>query len=1229
MATSKKDEKQGGIHLRLISVELKEASMDSPAFRASVNFFHTRVEIFEDLMQKKLDFLDTKFAPAADNFRRVYETLLPHFLPSPVMLSNGFILNQSFTPLLVDNFNKDYHEFSVKLFQLVMGDINNHSKLAMGLVNDAIEPYKQKRTNFTYYQSKYDTMLANFQSVDILQGGANSNSIMEDAFHLFDIKKSYLEASLDLTIAISSFKLRMDKFLADTLQVLKSKKSWVQENELNKAVTGSLTDYLDVYDAWIKKSIVSTSQLTADMEHVKKQLLEFTIARFTPSREIGDYTIKDINATILDSIKSRSGTGSSPEFAGWLYMKTSVGKPSRTIWVRKWCFVQNSVFGVYSLSPSKTYVEESDKFGVSLIDVRFESFSPRKFCFNVHINKEKKSHYSIANKTDNIVLTFQAENLKELKSWFTTFKNAKILANRFPETSIGHYLATNVFPPKYCEFACSSTTSSDSMITTTSIETASLLKMLNAQLTEYDSLAILNDERSLEPIYNYNMIVTPITTKFTQLALLESLFSTTNFIPQVSIVNIWGTTNWSDYSVTNSSEKQEEHENMFKPIPSAILRETPTFPESYSEKARIVDAQFKTIFYSFNIDHIKPKDEIVLFSYRSFWYPNDKQSFSTIVFITPNYVYSYMNTMGFVCLTRKNLNSVVGMDRDKYDKHLLNIYNFDGSSSKAYVYFDEIDVIEAKVKFLLENKLVMHPMTGNELLNKLSEIEQKALRADTTIAPSFQTDFAEDSMYSSAGTEVNLIRLLEKFDKEYTVGYRHVYDFSSKVILHILYGDHSEAFNHSVLLAEHDSKFNMNLCWIEDKTKDGKVQLTRKIIFQLKMKFKVHPDNPLFQSHTSSDYCMTQRIIKMINNEYYEINNDMIIIKLPFCDPCGISTKCIISKLPQTTVQNKTKAVDAGAKSLLSYYYKITFIDPKTKKAKKNLSRVEKFAKKIMLIGSNREHYLGRKAIKYYMDRIGKHGKTSKAISICGMLPVLKPKAVANLTEAEMDLIKNTPRRKGVTFDISFSLFVILRYLMKWLIFRTIKLIKNGIKLGFAISLYLISTLMRLNSTILLALVLSLIFNIGYSGKAVNSYFSVRGINKAMNNFMENGDNMKMIRVITLDKLNSLVKEVAVEDPNSAYLTFRAKVAKSDNIYEDTRNELDIKRNELLTELKMLESVEKELVNGDYRRFLLSELSKCNTVNSEMDDIWDKNPYLQSYCESCSDELKRLNNDLL
>lgn len=76
--------------------------------------------------------------------------------------------------------------------------------------------------------------------------------------------------------------------------------------------------------------------------------------------------------------------------------------------------------------------------------------------------------------------------------------------------------------------------------------------------------------------------------------------------------------------------------------------------------------------------------------------------------------------------------------------------------------------------------------------------------------------------------------------------------------------------------------------------------------------------------------------------------------------------------------------------------------------------------------------------------------------------------------------------------------------------------------------------------------------------------------------------------------------------------------------YKGTRQEIAIKRNQVLTELKILQNTEKELVQGSYRKFIITERDKCITTQNEIFDLWINDTKLQDYCMACFAEYNRL-----
>ena len=81
--------------------------------------------------------------------------------------------------------------------------------------------------------------------------------------------------------------------------------------------------------------------------------------------------------------------------------------------------------------------------------------------------------------------------------------------------------------------------------------------------------------------------------------------------------------------------------------------------------------------------------------------------------------------------------------------------------------------------------------------------------------------------------------------------------------------------------------------------------------------------------------------------------------------------------------------------------------------------------------------------------------------------------------------------------------------------------------------------------------------------------------------------------------------------------------------YRETRHGLAVRRNQLLVELKLLQSMERQLVHGDYREFLLEELNLCSAAQANYRDVYTNSTQLQNYCLDCSAELEKLDSLLL
>ncbi|UCS21852.1 uncharacterized protein HLK63_J07821 [Nakaseomyces glabratus] len=1232
--------------LRLISVAFKEASIDSPSFRATVNFFHTRVDIFEEWIDKSMAFYEKKYTHSYDDFKRTQNSLLSQLLPSPSMLSSGLVSNQGYTPSLVSNFLFDFTEYSERIIKALKGnDILNSTPLSE-LISVAIDPYKACRKSFDYYQTKYDSMLSTFQAANIREVSIDPETTKNDTIHIFTLQKSYLQASLDLIEAIYTLRLQIDKFLLDTMNNMKSDSIYSPKDGSRPLdLMPSMNDYMKDYTMWVQNAIDGARALERDIENAKKQAYEYTLSHITPSEDINDYDIRTISTNTF--VDQNIHINKTPEKSGWLFMKTYVGTPSREIWVNRWCFLQNGVFGTLLLSPSKTYVEETDKFGIFLTNIRYKPEEYRKFCFEMKIFNGNNS--ASQDKRKMIELVFQASSLKELKSWINAFETTRKVVSQLDKNSLNYEIAYKRFSPKYIEFASSTTTKIDQQITTFDDTTESLFQKYKCAFSEYEVLSV-----GSEKIFNFQTIITPISTKMTNLAFLADNSVYGSYCTNAVVANIWGTTYWSDYSLILSTVPMNEERTTSKPTTRLVSpHDKIIYPKFYPNAMKFYDLQFKNLFFSIDQRLSKITEEFLLFKFDAFWCPNKKQKFASTCYLTQYNLYSFINSVGFICLTKVNLDDLVSIEKDKATRTLIRIYDSSGLQLRVNVLFTDPEAVALKLQYLLEKKASGTNDSIMEIFARFSEIDKEMEekrnleRANSDSSESVYDSQLVGSKHDHELTFWNITKesaeLLNKrkmLQKESSVYFSHNYDIPCKGLMHLLFGDESQAFPKSLFLARKNGTQHVNWYWKQKRTnKTGDVILSRKIEFVVDM-----TDNFLTTSKYSDnnveELSLEQNIVKAIDNKYYEIDQTPVRIKLPFARIMKVTTKYIISEAydpEKSTSENKSKSPRNG--SCFQLFFNIDFLDCKSGNPVKDLHFLERVYLDWAIHFAGTEFFLFRKVIRFYLEKMGKHGKVIKAMRLCGLIGV-SDEATNETEKHEVITEKDIGTNKDVNvdpivdrkqYDARYTLNIISKVLLKRLVYRVSNLFFFLFRVIISLFLGSSTVVQSLNRYLLFGLLLSIIVNLYLSGRSTLNFWSVHNAEKKFNNFMSDSGKFTMQRSIKIDDLDLLTEYLAIDENNRAYNKFQEYLHDIDHDfkYKTTRKDLAVKRNELLVELRILQNMERELVQGEYKRFLLEEVDRCEQALREVPDLFTNDENIKSYCENCNDELTRVSRLLL
>lgn len=205
---------------------------------------------------------------------------------------------------------------------------------------------------------------------------------------------------------------------------------------------------MDRVRGWSKEIEASEGAFRRELQLARREIGDEAAQVTKPSRELEDYnssTVAFLGSKGPSTVNVQSQRNQALGKQGWLFLRTISGKPARTAWVRRWFYVKNGIFGWLVQGSQSGGVEESEKIGVLLCNVKPAVQEDRRFCFEV--------------KTKNQAILLQAENQGQLMEWLEAFEVAK---NRALDASAKDSLsklgggvdpAFAITPPSVPEFA--------------------------------------------------------------------------------------------------------------------------------------------------------------------------------------------------------------------------------------------------------------------------------------------------------------------------------------------------------------------------------------------------------------------------------------------------------------------------------------------------------------------------------------------------------------------------------------------------------------------------------------------------------------------------------------------------------------------------------------------------------------------------------------------------------
>lgn len=395
---------------------MKEAALDSPTFRATAVHFGEQVDLVEQWLQSYIK-AASRLANEVSSIENIVNTYLS-FTQPPATLSEA-VIDHDYTVLALRRYNDGAKEFWYTMLKWMKKVESQVVEPIKAFVGNDLANLKGLRRNLDSSQKSFDGAIARYAGQSKTK---EASSLREDAFQLHEARKAYLKASMDFCTTAPQVRASLDKLLIKVFA-----ERWKEMKNSRDTLSSSFQKWsadIDRIKGWSKEMENNERIFKRELQMARKQIEEAAELAERPSRELDDYntsTVPYLGASAAPPAPGspRKQKAEKAEKQGWLFQRTVTGKPSRTVWIRRWFYVKNGIFGW--LIQGARGVEESEKTGVLLCGVRPAFQEERRFCFEV--------------KTKDSSIIVQAETQRELMDWIAAFEVAKRKALENPAST--------------------------------------------------------------------------------------------------------------------------------------------------------------------------------------------------------------------------------------------------------------------------------------------------------------------------------------------------------------------------------------------------------------------------------------------------------------------------------------------------------------------------------------------------------------------------------------------------------------------------------------------------------------------------------------------------------------------------------------------------------------------------------------------------------------------------
>lgn len=675
--------------LTVIPILFKEATIDSPSFRAHCEHIHIQfqeVDSWINQLVQRMGVIDKSL----DKVRHSVNSFIGLFMPTFIYTN---VIDQSHVALVLERFaevqslqwtnimyeSRRQHAHMVKVYKLFR--------------NGPLQKYNNARVRFCQAQDAYDESLQQYLG---LPRKTEATKVRDGAGQIFKYHSRYLKESLNYCDAIAELQYQLNILFVDAMA-----KHFKADAPSMIPVEKRMEIGFDLYRlASCAETYQSGARLHSNGAKRAKSSFLAELARSSPSKDANDY------AAVPEEWLENPALVVDPrinELFGWVSIKAQPQGRKGYLWVRCWAFVKDGVFGWLERSPSRTSVQESPKISVLLCSLKPAS-EDRNFCFQIT--------------TPKFPIFVQVESLVELKKWISVFTNSqhRTMADKVQSNS-------TIVPPQWLEVTAVRTASVFNNRTDESEEHVKQSDEVTSEIAEQLEnfvhatslgMAVNNEDnpwsagRAAQTLAPLLIRCQPLSTSRTTEALIASHYFAPTQVPNALVGNYAGSVNWA---MINSKYTEG--------------KTTVDYPAWYPPYLQYHDIEIRSS-YGFCMPYDGPTDLVVLVA-RVFTKVKENLFVSCQMYCTCKSVYLLQYSLGYTGFVEFSLRDIVSIEALSsaagLDELRLTVkHSGDYCEIDIKCHVDPGTVLQRRMQFLFDNTRASEPVGTQQAIPVLENM---------------------------------------------------------------------------------------------------------------------------------------------------------------------------------------------------------------------------------------------------------------------------------------------------------------------------------------------------------------------------------------------------------------------------------------------------------------------------------------------------------------------------